>query len=165
MPRGQKVTADIVDEILTMSKERLTPLDIAKELDIAVTTVYRILHDNGVEAARRRDRPEMTEEALAEMIEAYLLGSTARELRDKHGLTTHHFYSILQEAGIRPGQRAEGIKTEREMAMETAIEMYQDYTIPVWRIVQETDVSQPALTNELHKRGIQLRRKARTRAQ
>lgn len=165
MPRGMKISADTIDEILAMAKESITPLNISKELDIAVTTVYRILGENGIDATRRRNRPELSEEAVAELIESYLLGSTARELRERHNLTPHHFYSLLAEAGIKPGQRAEGVKTEREVAMETAVEMYQDYTIPVWRIVQETEVSQPALTTELHRRGIELRRKARTRAQ
>ena len=150
------------EEAFEMS-EKGAPVDqIALELNVAQSTIYRWLRETG---AAKKDRVKSVLDKLSaperkHITERWLAGDSALSLIQEFGLNYNAFYRLMREEGVEYDAKKDERALDRADRMDTAIAMYESGEY-LWKIKLETEVYQPALHEELHKRGITLRRARR----
>lgn len=158
---GRKpLPSDVRDEVLEYAGA-VPPAAIADAVGIAESTVYRILKEAGVKPVQvdaDGNVKKLEEGQVSEMIERYLNWEPMSKLTGEYGITVHRFYEILNEAGITPKARTERKEQVANLQLEDAVQRFEKGD-PLWLIRQETEVSTTRLYDELHRRGIPLRRR------
>lgn len=150
------------EEALEMSNKGVPIDQIALELDVAQSTIYRWLRESG---AAKKDRVKSVLDKLSEserkdITERWLAGSSALSLIQEFGLNYNAFYRLMREEGVEYDAKKDERAQDRTDRMNTAVTMYENGEY-LWKIKLETGVYQPALHEELHKRDIVLRRARR----
>ena len=143
--------------------EKGAPVDqIALELDVAQSTIYRWLRETGAEMKDRVKSvlDKLTPAQRQDITERWLGGSSAWSLIQEFGLNYNAFYRLMREEGVEYDAKKDERALDRTDRMDTAVKMYEGGEY-LWKIKLETGVYQPALHEELHKRGIVLRRARR----
>lgn len=159
MPKGHKLPDDLVEEICEMARAGIRVVAISHETGASVPIIYQIIR--GAEIALPSKEVRHTPEQIADAIERYLFGDKPNKIREDCDMTVGEFYRYVREAGIEPSERAQNVQTERKRLLDVAVDMYLNTSALVWEICEETGVSQPTLTQELHRRKVPLRRPRR----
>ena len=163
MTRGS-VSEDKVQEIIAMTNAGLKTQQIAAEVELAPSTVYKIISEAGLDPVKEyaptsyRNLSDEEEERLAERYYAMV---PVVELLDEFGLTHTQLYLFLSEKGLKPRTQQREIRDARKLAIDHAVRLYQETTMTVAEIVNETGVHQPVISSEIRKRGIPQRRPRR----
>lgn len=146
-------------ELVEMLKKGAPPAEVAAELDVSLSSVYRIarMYKVTIPGARRSVLDTMTEEDRNSAIKAYEDGTSASEIIGIYGLNYNAWYKLLRERGVELAVIQAENEELHSARMEHAIELYTKGVF-LWKIVSETGIAQPQLHAELHKRGIKLRR-------
>jgi lambda repressor-like predicted transcriptional regulator len=137
-------------EIVEMHNGGLGLGAISEELGLSTTAIRNVLQKYGV--STRKIRATKDEDTI---IEQYLEGGPIPEILTEHTITYGKLYSILARHGV-PTRKVLN-KEGRKLALDQAVEMYEK-GYKIWKITEETGVHQPTLHQELHRRGVQLRR-------
>lgn len=156
MARGYALAPQVKEEILAMDDEGLKPADIAKELDIRPTTVYRVLQESGRGKTDgfNSDR-KFTGEEIVTAISMYQDRASVTDICEKVGMTPTKLYATLREAGIPTRTQIENeTREQREM---DALTMYRAGK-PYYEIVETTGLSTFTINKLLHAAGEPLRR-------
>lgn len=140
-----------VTELLSMHESGLSISAIASELGISNQTVRKILKEHGKETARQRSKG-VDEEAI---MQGYLEGTPVPAILKQYDISYTLLYSILAKNNVPTRKVSEAEITN--VRLDRAVELYIAGA-PLWSIRQETGIMQPTLHNELHKRGVPLRR-------
>lgn len=136
------------EEIVRMGRAGMKRGDIAADLNVAMSTVSRVLADSGVAIRRSSVTDGFDGKAIAK---EYSSGVPVRKILDEFGLTYNILYTILDQQGIKT--RREETEAGIRKAADRAVEMYQKGR-RVIDIVTETGISTFKLYSELAKRGI-----------
>jgi transposase len=148
--------------ILEMNQAGAPPTEIAEELEVSVSTIYRILNQLGATSQRGKKSvlDELSNEDRQTIIQRYIADDPLIDIINEYGLNYNALYRLLREEGVPLKE----IKVESKRAvserMEHAIKLYIK-GVPIWKIEAETGVRQPQLHSELHRQGITLRRQSR----
>lgn len=156
MARGYALAPQVKEEILAMDDEGLKPADIAKELDIRPTTIYRVLQEagRGKTDGFNSDR-QFTGQEIVTAISMYQERASVTDICEKVGMTPTKLYAILREAGIPTRTQVENeTREQREM---DALTMYRAGK-PYYEIVEATGLSTFTINKLLHAAGEPLRR-------
>jgi transcriptional regulator with XRE-family HTH domain len=161
------VSAELRNEIIDMIKHDLTTNDIAAETGLTGDTIRRIAREEGlmITRARRETLEESMNVDVDNLIKDYQAGVGMDMMRQKYGLPSiQSIHAILKRHGVESRRWSPDAVISRQAALETALEMYQDDQ-PGWLIKQETGVDSTTVLNELHRRGIPLKRQRNRVAQ
>lgn len=154
------LTPDKRIEIIEMITNGLTSTDISLECDVNPDVVRRIAREEGLQLTRphKPKLEDILEVDVESLIRDYNAGVDMGRIREKYGLpTVQSIHAILQRHGVESRKWSSEAVIARQTAIERALEMYQE-NLPGWLITQETGVDSTTLLNELHKRGIPLKR-------
>lgn len=160
MTRGQ-VSEDKVEDIIEMARAGLGVNVIAAEIQLAPSTVYRILSENDVDLKRyaresfRSWTPEEKDEFLARY---YDLSVPILALLDQYHMTHPQLYTLLGEMGLPARTKRPEVVDAKAAALEHALDLYQNTTLTIAEIFAETGVHQPTLHAEIRARDIPLRK-------
>jgi transposase len=157
----KRVTAEVKEEILGMHEEGMLTQDIATELDLALTTTYRVLQSLGLKPNKPDTRTvieRMGPDNVSEFLERYEGDEPAIQLIADYGLTYPQMYELLEACGVQPRRRRNVNKDARAMQLEHALRLYANTDMTLAAIFEETGIHQPVLHREIHARGIPLRR-------
>lgn len=102
MRTGGKISAfkAKTDKIIELYRAGYSTPRIAAEMSCTVTTVIRILKNNGVEIRKQKCR--FTENEIAEFAELYNSGNTCIQIAEKYCCTPVTIASYLKTLGIKP---------------------------------------------------------------
>ncbi len=159
-----KISGDKRDEIIKMTEAGLKPNAIAQELDLASSTVYKVLAEEGHQPVKEyapTSFKNLDEEQIKEFIERYLDMEPLVVLLDEYHLTHVQMYQLLHERQITPRTRMSENKVARNLALDHALRLYQETSVTIAEIVRETGVHQPVLHAAIREREIPLRRPRR----
>lgn len=129
--------------------------DIALEIDCSVPTVYRVLNDLGM-AAGETDEEPLSAESELHVLERYKKGESVATICSDAGIPVSRMYKLIRTAGLQL-RNARHTPADRMDKLDTACQMYID-GIAYWEITEFTSISNASLNQELHRRGIPLRR-------
>ncbi len=157
-------TADQVQElsieVADMYDGGLAVKEIAAEVGVSVTYVYKLLEKQGVDATGVRGSflDALDQEVIDEIVANYQSRTVPMShLLEAHGLSYSNMYAILLSQGVSIRRHINKEEVTRKLRMETAVQMYIDGA-RLWLIKEETGIHQPQLHAELHKRNVKLRR-------
>lgn len=137
-------------EAIALAEQDIDINDIADELEVAASTVYRWLSEADVPLVKSVDKADP--EAV---IEAYNQGVSVTKICARFDITYTTMYQILAEHDI-PLRQSPELQKGRVLAMDAAVQMYQEGH-KLRTIQAETGVYSARLYVELEKRGIPLR--------
>jgi transposase len=160
MTRGS-VSDDKVEEIIAMTKAGMRTQQIAAEVELASSTVYKIIAEAGldpVKAYAPTSYRSLSDEEEDRLAERYYAMVPVVELLDDFGLTHTQLYLFLSEKGLEPRTRQKELRDARKLAIDHAVRLYVETNMTVAEIVNETGVHQPVISSEIRKRGIPQRR-------
>ena len=140
----------LVEELDRMLDAGLKVAMIAEELEISEGTVRNRMSQRGIKAQGQAE-PAFS----LNVVEMYNEGASIREIREKHRISVTQLYNILARHNVPVRKSANAGARQRQI--DEAIQMYED-GVGIAVIVAETGVSQPTLHQEVHSRGIALRR-------
>lgn len=133
-----------------MFQQGLLVPQIAEELEISEQTVRNTLKTAGIDTRRKKTHPK-AEEICAD----YEKDVPVPDILRKYDITHTILYRVLADADI-PLRKLVQAET-RKVQLDRAVELYVGGA-PLWAIKQETGIAQPVLHEELHTRGVPLRR-------
>ncbi len=92
----------IASKVVTMYIEGRSVKEIAEELGISMSTIYRLLNKRGVKLRRRRYRSKgrLSEEELEEIKRMYLEGKTIYTIAKSLGRPPSTIYYALKRLGL-----------------------------------------------------------------
>jgi AcrR family transcriptional regulator len=155
MPKGVPVTDETKGEILAMygGGQGMSIADIAQEVGLSVPTIYAVLNASDALVAKTT---EVDNELLVVAFNRYQhTDDSVADICMAAGLDVPRFYALLRESKI--ALRTDAQSASRAERLEAAVRMYIENE-PLWRITDATNIAQPTLNAELHKRGVPLRR-------
>ena len=163
MTRGS-VSDDKVEEIIAMTNAGMKTQQIAAEVELAPSTVYKIISEAGLDPVKEyapTSYRNLSEEEEKRLAERYYAMIPVVQLLDEFGLTHTQLYLFLAEKGLEPRTQQKEIRNARSLAIDHAVRLYQETSMTVAEIVNETGVHQPVISSEIRKRGIPQRRPRR----
>lgn len=98
----QKITPDEVALIINLYDDGGYPVDIAKQIDRAPSTVYRTLRKSGRidNLPERKARHGLTDEQIAEVVEMRRNNASYNKISFKFGVGEHTIAKICESAGV-----------------------------------------------------------------
>lgn len=154
MAQGARLTDADKAEILDMLEMGIAVQEIALELGIHETTVYKLRREAGYEGPVK-DPLEGVD--FDKVIEEYERGDRMQDITERHGLgSTTLIYKILATMGVPMRKYQKVLDAGWRRQLDEACALYEGGEM-IRTIVKETGVPQPTLHKELHKRGIPLR--------
>jgi len=158
--------AAVSAEIVEMYKAGMPLMDILDETGWQKSRVVEVICDAGLATADEfgsympRTADLFTEAEKQDFLNCYFNEwLTLREIKERFGLVSNAgVYGLLAQLGRKPRTKKRDYTIGKAMQMDHAVELYKQGR-PLWRIVEETGVGQPALHQQLHARGVPLRRK------
>jgi len=159
-----RISDDKRDEIIKMTEAGLKPNVIAQEMDLASSTVYKVLAEEGHQPAKQyapTSFKNLDEDQISKFIERYLDMEPLVVLLDEYNITHVQMYQLLHERQVTPRTRRSEHKAAQNLALEHALMLYQETSITIAEIVRETGVHQPVLHAAVREREIPLRRPRR----
>lgn len=160
--RSQKEVDALATEAANMQAAGMPAEAIAAELGVSIPYLYKLYKQAGIElepsGGRRSIVDDLDDEAKELIIRVYQtrevpLSSVLAEF----GMSYNQMYTLLRREGVDIREFVDNERATRAMRMDIAVKMYEDGA-KLWLIEDETGIRQPQLHNELHKRGITLRR-------
>jgi hypothetical protein len=136
--------------------------EIAGEYDCSPSKVRLILKELGVTFGKI-GRPSVIDAMDAASLEALIIEYTTttinvRELCNKWKMDVTTFYVVLREMNVATRTTQPARVQARKDRMDLAMSMYQNHSIYVWQITAETGFDSVAIIQEVHRRGIPMRR-------
>lgn len=141
------------EEIVQMWEAGLGLTQIASEFGTSTAIVRRHLATKGISPDQ-----DVVKDYEPAVIEAYQKGVSIKAITLKHNISTAKVYDVLAKNDIPIRKVAQRDAKQRQM--DEAVQMYKDGAM-LKEILAETGVPQPTLHNELHARGVRLRRPRR----
>ena len=166
MARG-RILEDKKNEVVKMAVAGMQTAAIAAELDLAVSTVYRILKSAGVVPVKlyaTTSFKNLTDDQLVDFAARYNDLEPVLSLLDDFHLTYTQMYQLLHHLGIKPRTKQRTVIDARKLALDHALDLYQNTNLTITEIFGETGVHQPTLHREIRLRGISLRKPRRSRS-
>jgi transposase-like protein len=154
MPRGRAVPDMDKQDMVRMFVQGMEPADIAVELELSTSTVYRTLGELGYKLNEEEDSP-LTPQSEQKVLEDYMSLKPVAQICAEAGINHSYLYKLVSKAGLK--LRSETNGNDMEDRLETAINMYIDGR-PYYEINSFTKISSFKLNQEIHSRGIPLRR-------
>lgn len=154
MTRGRPVPDADKQDMVRMFDQGMDAADIALELELSTSTVYRTLNELGYNLDEENDAP-LTPQSEQQILEDYKARKPVAQICAEAGIKHSHLYKLVSAAGIK--LRSDEASSDMDDRLNTAIEMYIDGK-PYYEITAFTKVSSFKLNQEIHARGIPLRR-------
>lgn len=148
MPRKQLDELEL-EELIQMAKADVKPSIIADELDVHVSTVYRIIAQEGI-------RENKQDAEATEIIERYQSGERVQVLANTMGISTYKLYDVLHAHGIEL-RRQQTLEVDEDEA-DLIVQLYQEGR-SLSTIRKETGRSTTFIYKTLDERGIPRRSK------
>ncbi len=155
-----RVTQEVRAEMIDMHTAGQTPFAIAKEMEVSLSTVYRVLRAAELEpnsAPGTGKIHTLGPEDIEDIIERYHGDETVVSILADYGLHYNQFYEILRMVGLQPRRNVSTNRQARRDQLDHAIELYRDTNMTIAEITLETGVHQPTLHVEIRKRNVPLR--------
>lgn len=137
------------EEAIQMAQDGIEVADIAHELEVSRSTVYRWFSEEGIEYRKPGDAYR---DNAAEIIDAYNRGDSVSKICKEFSINHTMMYTILEEFDV-PRRVTDATEKGRVRALDTAVEMYVEGA-KLRKIQAETGVYSARLYAELEKRGI-----------
>lgn len=151
------------DEIVSMASgdEPLDVKEIAVEVGVSIPTVYRVLQEAGVRPAKKyaeASYKRLSEEEQEEFVARYLDYEPVIDLLDEYSINHTQMYQMLADRDVKPRMRQKSHEDAQNLALDHALELYQNSNLTITEISYETGIHQPMLHSTIHRRGVPLRR-------
>lgn len=163
MARG-RILDEKRNEAIKMAVAGMQVAAIAAELDLAASTVYKILKSAGVTPVKQyatTSFKNLTDEELVDFANRYNDMEPILSLLDDFHLTYTQMYQLLHHLGVKPRTKQREIVDARKLALEHSLDLYQNTNLTITEIFAETGVHQPTLHREIRLREIPLRKPRR----
>ncbi len=147
------ILTKVRQELVDMLKNEIAPAEVAHELGISVSTVYKVRHEENLVPVQDLFGSIDVEKVL------HFYTSTdmgVQQICRSFHLTPNRFYQLLVMHNV-PTRRGARSEEARQKQMDVAVDLYVTGA-PLWKIKEETGVSLPYMYDELRKKGIPLRR-------
>lgn len=103
MPKPLKRTPEFIALVMEQYKKTQSGTRIAKRLGVAPRTVYKVLHDNGIDvpgwADEKPTRRKFSAEVEAQVVADYLAGMSLVQLETKYGEGQYALRAAVKRAG------------------------------------------------------------------
>lgn len=163
MARG-RILDDKRNEAVKMATAGMEVAAIASELDLAASTVYKILKSAGITPVKQYSATSfknLSNEELVDFADRYNDMEPILSLLNDFNLTYTQMYQLLHHLGIIPRTKQSEIVDARKLALKHALDLYQNTSLTITEIFAETGVHQPTLHREIRLREIPLRKPRR----
>ena len=155
-----RMTQEVRAEMIDMHNNDLTPFDISKEMEVSLSTVYKVLRASDLEPNSTPGTGKfhtLSPEDIEEMIDRYHGQESVVDIISTYGLHYNQFYEILRMVGLQPRRNIATNRQARRDQLDHAIDLYENSDMTIAEITLETGVHQPTLHLEIKKRGVPLR--------
>ncbi len=160
MGRGA-LSDDKKADVVQMIQAGMGAKAVAVELELAVSTVYKVLTESGVSLVKQyapTSFKKLSDEEISEFVGRYLEMEPIMKLLDAYNLTHTQMYQLLAHLGVEPRTKQSGHVSARMKARDHAVDLYANTDLTLVEIFAETGVHQPTLNREIRLRGVPLRK-------
>lgn len=139
---------------------------VMKKLGMARTTVYRLLHEAGVDLPDRNSqelydkRKTLRDTSKKEAIQDYIDGMEIKDIFEKYHIRSASLYTALKDAGIPRRPHGAQARRFKDKEAEEIVRLYVEEKLSQLHIANKVGSSQPVISRVLREQGVRVEKQA-----